>query len=102
MSYFSQIVCIDYIEKLNENENTENIIHAIPIDENNEISIVPAVLVERHTQYKYSFVSLSVILCCFSCFSIIIITISIATITNKNDKSLSKNSISNFTSYTYK
>jgi len=97
MSYNSNtpIVLIDYILPL-DNENIENIIHAVPInDENEEISIVPNLLIfpnQRHI--KYNIVSLSVILCCFS---IIIITIAVSTINNNKDSNnnLPRNSITN-------
>jgi hypothetical protein len=97
MSYLSNapIVSIDYIQPL-DNENIENIIHAVPInDENNEISIVPNLLIyPNQREVKYNIVSLSVILCCFS---VIIITIAVNTINNnKNGNSLHTNSISNY------
>lgn len=96
MSYFSKtpIVSIDYIQPLG-NENIENIIHAVPVnDENDEISIVPNLLIypnQRHI--KYNIISLSVILCCFS---VIIITIAVNSINNnKNSNSSHTNSITN-------
>jgi hypothetical protein len=102
MSYFSQnidIVSIDYIEKLNDNENTENINHAIPINnENREISIFPLVIIpdNRPIQYKHKIISTSIIL---FCFSIIIIIIAIHTlINNKKHNSLSTTPISNSSS----
>ena len=51
MSYLfpnSEIVSIDYVEKLSEDEDIENIIHATPIQDNNQISILPLVVVEKN------------------------------------------------------
>ena len=101
MSYLfpnSEIVSIDYVEKLSEDEDIENIIHATPIQDNNQISILPLVVVEKNIKYKYRIISTSVILCCFS---IIIITIAVSTL-NRNNYNSSKNSINNSTSYSYK
>jgi len=97
MSYSSNtpIVLIDYIQPLG-NENIENIIHAVPInDENEDISIVPNLLIypnQRHI--KYNILPLSVILCCFS---IIIIIIAVRTINNNknSNNNLLRNSITN-------
>ena len=99
MSYSQNfpIVTIDYVQKLNENENTENIIHAIPLQENNEISIIPLLVIERNTKYKYRIISTSVILCCFS---IIIITIAVNSMNRNNYHSL-KGTTTNFTSFSH-
>jgi hypothetical protein len=97
MSYLSNsppIVLIDYIQPLS-NENIENIIHAVPInDENDEISIVPNLLLyPNQRQIKYNIISLSVILCCFS---VIIITIAVNSINNnKNSNNSPRNPLTN-------
>lgn len=98
MSCFSktpQIVSIDYIEPLNENEDIQNMIHAIPIDDEEPvIFMVPNLTIiqdERFITIKYKIVSTSFILCCFS---IIFIIIAVDTI-NRNNNSLPTNSINN-------
>jgi len=80
------IVCIDKIEPLEDDENVQNIIHAIPVDNEaqNVIFMVPEITIEqddRNRQYKYRLVSLSVVLCCFSIF---FITVSIVTKVDQN------------------
>ena len=64
------IVPIDHVRALNDNEDIENMIHAIPIhDESNVIFMIPNLLITQDTiniPYKYKIVSTSIILCCFS------------------------------------
>lgn len=100
MYYLSNtpILPIDHIRPLNDNENIENMVHAIPIhDESNVIFMVPNLLNTQDTRnipYKYKIVSTSIILCCFS---IIIITIAISSINGNRYKRIPNNSIGNYT-----
>jgi hypothetical protein len=93
----SPIVPIDHVRALNDNEDIENIIHAIPIhDENNVIFMVPNLVITQDTRnipYKYKIVSTSIILCCFS---IIIITIAVSSINKNNYQPIPNNSIGNY------
>ena len=90
------IVSVDYIQPLDvkdDEENVQNMIHAVPVqNEQNIIFMVPEMTIEqdqRNYQHKYRLVSLSVVLCCFS---IIFITLNIAT---KLDQSVQSNPATN-------
>jgi len=93
----SPIVPIDHIGPINNNENIENMVHAIPIyDESNVIIMVPNLLITQDTRnipYKYKIVSTSIILCCFS---IIIITIAVSSINNNRYQPIPNNSLGNY------
>jgi len=95
MSCFSKNAQIISVEPLNENEDIGNMVHAIPVYDDIELSIFPSLLSNHHERripYKYKVVSTSVILCCFS---IIIITIAVSTINRNNYQPIPNNSIGN-------
>ena len=95
MSCFSKNAQIISVEPLNENEDIGNMVHAIPVYDDIELSIVPSLLSNQHERripHKYKIVSTSVILCCFS---IIIITIAVSTINRNKYQSIPNNSIGN-------
>jgi len=90
-----QIVAVEYVQPLNYNEDIENMIHAIPVNDDNEIIVVPSLIITYHESripYKYKIVSTSVILCCFS---IIIITIAVSSINSNKYQPIPNNSIGN-------
>jgi len=92
-----QVISVDYV--LNNDEYTKNSIHAIPINDNIQVSVIPMVLItmdeiniERNRKFKFQFLT-SLILCSFGITIIIIVIYTNNNNNNKNSHSI--NPISN-------
>lgn len=86
-----QVISVDYL--LNNDEDTKNSIHAIPINDNIQILItMDEINNERNRKFKFQFLT-SFILCCFGITIIIIVIYTNNNNNNKNSHSI--NPISN-------